>query len=424
MTPEVQEIVRKVVERKAGLMPVDLPPLFENLQSRLDAEWLARELALYETWAKVETDPVFQFSDLDRPSNTNLLVAGISVARIWIRQWHADRTPASGRLLRIAQIAFDLAATELYAGDLFNSAAEKHLRDRLQDGQSALWAVIHETDTFVHYLRLGVQPTPHFLSNSSRPEIDLHWKGKLIPVQCKRKSQGAGHFVARDVMVRLGVAVVRDAKWNDRRVITRMSASERFFPADIDAIRMEVLAIDPHRIVPVQRTINGRQFTFSIQPIEGNITAAEVAKKATDLGVSVGFVVGDQWGDKQSEQFLAAVSLTSDLDDGVRGATLARRTLRSSLDDAARQLSDGPPGIAAIHYFDGALPFDHDRPMPEEIRGMLEKWLNEHPEVRAIRFSAEPDFHSLNANGIAYGLLFDPLRLLPSDFPRGTAQPI
>jgi hypothetical protein len=68
-----------------------------------------------------------------------------------------------------------------------------------------------------------------------------------------------------------------------------------------------------------------------------------------------------------------------------------QRFLRDSVQDEARQLKGGPPGIVVIHYIGPVSDFQQLRPGRKPMRVTMGKTPRTLPRVGAITLSSEPD---------------------------------
>jgi len=66
-------------------------------------------------------------------------------------------------------------------------------------------------------------------------------------------------------------------------------------------------------------------------------------------------------------------------------------SLQRSIEDGARQLEDGPPGIVSIYYADPVRDFEDLCPVPGQMRVFIGKRIDQYPCVGAVILASEPD---------------------------------
>ena len=90
LTPEVRQIVERVVRPEGGLIPTDVPHLRSYLESLFGIDELIIAMDEFQNWYDSESAPVFLLSMLHRPPEVSVLVAGIFAARYWEREYLED----------------------------------------------------------------------------------------------------------------------------------------------------------------------------------------------------------------------------------------------------------------------------------------------------------------------------------------------
>jgi hypothetical protein len=394
MDAKVRELAEAAAQPGGGVNPFDIIYFRPYLEAFFDRAQLDADLALLDAWVPANSDRLFVWHDLDRPPQSNALVAAIWGARRWEVEWQADSTfRPPPTVQRLAQIAVNIAITEIEAGPLFNQGARDQLRTRLHD-PGGVWSLVHETEAVASLTAKGFRCEPHFLENSSRRELTLEWNDQAYPAQCKAKLPGAGRHIRRDLFVRLAASVAHDAKVAGLRRWVRIAAPDGIQWRDIDPIRAAAAMLPERTLQPViVAPTGGRTFVLISRPAEGMITREDAERMAEGWGYYATFALGDPTEDTNVQRLDVVVGVDAE-PDGIPWGTI-----RGSVDDAANQLAGGAPGFALVHTFDphGLWRFGED--LPPWLTVLLISKLAQYPQLLGIQISAEPAFGAPAFNG-------------------------
>jgi len=289
-----------------------------------------------------------------------------------------------GGARRLVNIACSLAVLELHTGQLLDSEAREHLRQRLQ-ATDQVWGVIHELYTFAYFVRKGAEVKPHFLQKSSTQEITVNWHGVVIPVQCKVKQPGSGRLISQDVFTTLAGYIARDARVTGKSLLVRIGSTGTIRQEDVEFLRHKVSNGVGSGMGPALVTHKGRTFTVRSEPLSGQFTYNTVQNYLSNFAFHVGMVIGEPAAGKDIFNAVAVVGIEADPEEK------AWRSLQSSIKDGARQLKDGPSGIVAIYYADPVRDFETLCPVPGRMRVFVGQLVDKFPHVGAVIMASEPD---------------------------------
>lgn len=387
----MDEIIHKIAEEcSQGSGSVDefsLLHLRPYIEGFLDPSWLDTNINKYKTWAKEYSAPTLQRVILHRPIGMNILVAMIWAARSWEEEYLLDHSfrPQNGAKSLIG-ISCSLAILELHSGNYLDSQALKYIQTRLQSTNN-FWGMVHEVNTFAHFIRKGADVEPKFLKPANREEIVVHWREHSIPVQCKSKQRGAGRLIPQDSFVTLAGSIARDAKVARRKLLVRISSTGPIRQQDIDFLRNRISLLGYTNTGPVLVSNGARTFALNIKPISGNITFNSARSYLSNFNFHVGMLIGDPSPDGTGFNVDAVVGIDAHPEDNLR----SWNSLRQSINRGAKQLMDSSPGIVAIHYADPVLDFEALRPSSQPMIAEMAKIMDRYPHLVAIMLSSEPD---------------------------------
>jgi len=317
----------------------------------------------------------------------NVLVAMIWAARSWQKEYSVDPSflPPNGAKSLIG-ISCSLAVLELHCSNYLDSQALKYIQARLQS-TSHFWGMVHEINTFAHFIRKGADVEPKFLRRANPEEIIVHWRGYSIPVQCKSKQRGAGRLIPQDSFVTLAGSIARDAKLASRKLLVRISSTGPIRQQDIDFLRNRISSIG-HTNAGAVLVFNGtKTFAINIKPISGNITVDSARSYLSNFNFHVGMLIGDPSPDGIGFDVDAVIGIDAHPDDSFRSWS----SLRQSIKRGANQLIKGSPGIVAIHYADPVTDFEALRPSSQPMIAEMAKIMGSYPNLVAVMLSSEPD---------------------------------
>ncbi len=387
----MDEIIHKIAEEcsqnSGGIDELSLIHLRPYLESFLDSDWLDASLNRYETWATKYSDPTLQRILLHRPIGMNVLAAMIWAARSWQNEYSLDPSfrPPNGAKSLIG-ISSSLAVLELHSASYLDFKALKHIQDRLQH-TDLFWGMVHEINTFAHFIRKGADVEPKFLRPASPEEIVVHWRGCSIPIQCKSKQRGAGRLIPQDSFVTLAGSIARDAKLVRRKLLVQINSTNHIRQQDIDFLRKCVFSMGYTNAGPVLVSNGTKTFALNIRPISGNITVDSARSYLSGFSFHVGMLIGDPSPDGIGFNVDAVVGIDAHPDDSLR----SWNSLRQSINRAAGQLVNGPPGIVAIHYADPVPDFEALRPGSQPMVAEMARVMDQYPQVVAVMLTSEPD---------------------------------
>ena len=398
-----------------GVNELHLIRLRPYVESFLDPDWLSEELRCYEDWASESSDPTLQAGLLHRPIGMNMLPAAIWASRYWERMHEQDakfRPPAGAK--RLINIACSLAVLELNASGKLDAAAREYLRQRMQ-ASDQVWGVIHECNTFAHFIRAGAPARPEFLKKGSDQEIVLQWKGSEIPVQCKAKLPGAGRVLSQQSFTTLAGCVARDAKLANQKLLVKIGSAGPIRDEDIPFLRDEVLVRLRPGVGPDLVQHRGRTFTIGTEQLAGQFTPSQAEQYLQSFGFYMTMIVGEPGSNGGDYEAQVVVGMQASPEEkpwnSLHESLLGRR-------GAVRQLEGGPPGIAAIHYADPVNDFESLRPRSEPMKVMIGQIVESHPHLAAVILTSEPDLQLPNASGQGrFVVYWGKEWRLPTDFP-------
>ena len=393
MNAEIRAIAEQCSQPKSSVPDLALLQLRPYIEGFLDVNWLNIKLNDYENWASKNSDPFLQRSLLHRPPGFNMVAVSIWAARDWENKYKEEpsfRPPMGAK--RLISIACSLAVLELHAGQLLDSEAREHLRQRLQ-AADGVWGVIHELNTFAYFVQKGAEVKPHFLQKGSPQEITVHWHGVDVPVQCKVKPPGSGRLISQDMFTALACYIARDAKVAKRSLLVRIGSAGTIRQEDVEFLRRQVSNDVGSSMGPALVTHKGRTFTVRSQPLSGQFTGETIQDYLSSFAFHIGMVIG--------EPVLGGNTYSATVVVGIEADPQERpwNSLKRSITEGANQLKDGPPGIVAIHYADPVRDFEALRPGPNPMRVVLGQLMDLLPHVRAVILSSEPDLQLPGAGG-------------------------
>lgn len=384
----MNEIIGSIAEQcshlKSGVNEQALFQLRPYIEGFLDTKWLESELREYQDWASRNSDPSLQRSLLHRPLGFNMLVASIWAARDWENIHKEDSSfglPGGAR--RLVNIACSLAVLELHAGQLLDSEAREHLRQRLQ-ATDQVWGVIHELQTFAFFIRQGAKVEPHFLQKASALEMTVNWHGVVIPVQCKVKQPGSGRLISQDVFTTLAGYIARDARVTGKSLLVRIGSTGTIRQEDVEFLRHQVSIGVGSGMGSALVTHKDRTFTVRSQPLSGQFTYNTVQNYLSNFDFHVGMVIGEPAPGDAGYNAVAVVGIEANLQER------PWNSLKRSIMEGAKQLESGPPGIVAIYYADPVRDFEALRPALEPMNVSIGQLLDSRPQVGAVIMASEP----------------------------------
>jgi len=262
----------------------------------------------------------------------------------------------------------------------------KCIQTRLQS-KDHFWGMVHETNTFAHFIRKGADVEPKFLKPANREEIVVHWRGYSIPVQCKSKQHGAGRLIPQDSFVTLAGSIARDAKLTGRNLLVRIGSTGHIRQQDIDFLRNHVSLMGYTNTGPVLVSNGVRTFALNISPISGNITFDSARSYLSNFNFNVRMLIGDPSPDGTGFNVDAVVGIDARPEDSLR----SWNSLRQSIKRGAQQLMNSSPGIVAIHYADPVADFEALCPSSQLMIAEMDKIMDRYPHLVAVMLSSEPD---------------------------------
>jgi len=394
MNATIHAIAEQCSQPNAGLQEQALLQLRPYIEGFLDTNWLEGELNKYRNWASKNSDPFLQRSLLHRPAGFNILVASIRAARDWESICGVDSSfgpPGGARWL--TRVASSLAVLEHHADHLLDSEARQHLRQRLQEPRQQVWGVIHELHTFAFFVRKGAKVEPHFLRKASSQELTVHWHGVGIPVQCKVKPPGSGRIIPQDVFTDLACRIARDAKASGRRLLVRIGSSGPIREEDVEFLRDQVPKGIGSGMGAALVTNRGRTFSVRSELLSGQFTVETISGYLSSFGFHIGMIVGEPEPAGNVFNAVAVVGIQANLNEKKR----AWYSLLRSIQDGARQLRNGSPGMITIYFADPVRDFEDLCPVPGQMRVLIGKRIDQYPYVGAVIPASEPDLQSPRA---------------------------
>ena len=385
MNETIRSIAEKCSKPGSGVQEQALFQLRSYIEGFLDTNWLEGELKKYDNWALKNSDPFLQRSLLHRPLGSNMLVAAIWATRNWESIYKEDpsfKPPGGAR--RLGNIACSLSVLELHAGQLLDSEAREHLRQRLQ-ATDQVWGVIHELHTFAYFVRKDAEVEPHFLQKSSVQEITVKWQGVAIPVQCKVKQPGSGRLISQDMFTTLAGYIARDARVTGKSLLIRIGSTGTIRQEDVEFLRHRVSNGVGSGMGPALVTHRGRVFTLRSQPLSGHFTLKTVRSYLSNFAFHVGMAIGEPAPDGVAYNAVAVVGIEADPQER------PWNSLKYSIIEGARQLQNGPPGIVAIYYADPVKNFETLCPVSGNMRVFVGHLVDKFPHVGAVIVASEPD---------------------------------
>ncbi|MFA5368138.1 MAG: hypothetical protein WC333_09685 [Dehalococcoidia bacterium] len=387
MQKRIRDIAEQCSQPNVRVNALDLIDLRPYIESFLDPDWLNLKLTEYEKWAKSYSDPLLQRNILHRPLGTNMLIAMIWAARSWEQEYKKDTSflPPGG-VKRLIPIACSMAVLELHASKYLDSDARKHIQQRFQATDNFL-SMVHEINTFAHFIRKDIDIEPKFLKKSSREEIVLHFRGQTIPVQCKNRKPGSGRLISQDSLTNLAGSIARDAKNAKKKLLVRLGSTESIRQKDVDFLRHQVISGVGSGIGPALILHKGRAFTLRTQPILGHFTVDSAREYLSSFNFHIGMLVGDPSPNGLGYNVDAIIGIDANPDDKIR----SWNSLQQSIWRGAKQLKGGPPGIVAVNYTDPVSDFEVLRPGSKPMLQEIAKLIHPLPHVAAVMLSSEPD---------------------------------
>lgn len=387
MNETIRSIAKQCCQPKSGVQEQALFQLRPYIESFLDANWLEGELKKYKNWASKNSDPFLQRSLLHRPAEFNILAASIWAARDSESIYKEDYSfglPGGARWL--INVACSLAVLEYNADHLLDSEARQHLRQRLQEAKKQVWGVIHELHTFAFFVRRGAKVEPHFLQKASLQELTVYWHGVCIPVQCKVKPPGSGRIIPQDVFTDLACRIARDAKASGKRLLVRIGSTGTIREEDVEFLRHQVSKGVGSGMGAALVTNKERTFSVRSEPLLGQFTVKTISSYLSSFAFHIGMIIGEPKPAGNVFNAVAVVGIEADPSE-----KRAWYSLRRSIDDGARQLRKGPPGIVAIYYADPVGDFEDLCPVPGQTKVFIGKRIDRYPNVGAVILASEPD---------------------------------
>ena len=419
------EAMLSVYEMSSILQVVQ--PLRPYLESFVDSQWLAQQLAQYEKWLHENSAFAFATHYTDRPLGSNPLVALLWATRSW-EEYAKARSPEPVSIppavVRLWSVAGSLRTVELLAGGLMDKEARHYLRSCLQSPSvEDVWGTIHQCEAFITFARKGLSPVPCFLRRGANPDIALTWKGTTIPVECKSRRSDGGRFLPADLVIRLAGALMHDAGTLGADRLVRVRVASKLRPDDIEPIRhaaREWLPQIPAHTVGEQIVQSGGGcFTVSASPLTEHL-APEPEDPSSPYVVFAEPTLSLPATASTPARIAAVVRVIARPEP----ERIRRNTLRNPLKRAAEQLDrGGHPGIVALHYFD-ASPL---APSPGELPGWMgqdfDTMLNGHPHVMGVLVSFEPSLAAPGQEGVMSAGWWPYPSRTPVDFPFTSVRP-
>ena len=389
--------IRKIAEQcslpKPRVNELDLVHLRPYVESFLDRHWLQNQLYEYERWGADNSDPFLQRTTLHRPIGFNMLAAAIWAARSWEAIYRGDQSfrPPMGPK-RLGNIACSLAVPELHAGSQLDADSRKYLQQRLQAADQ-LWGVVHECNTFAYFVNKGAVVEAKFLKKGSPEDILLHWNGRNIPVQCKCKMPGAGRAISQESFTTLAGCLARDVKLSGKKLVVRIGSTGPIRPQDVDFLREQVRRGAGAGPGPALVTNDTRTFTVKTEPLEGTTALAEARNNLAEYGFHLSMGIWEPGSNGDAYQAVVVVGIDAKPEEHPWDS------LKASINDGAKQLQGGPPGVVAIHYPDPVTHFEQLRPGRQPMRVHIGRMLETLPHVGAVVLSSEPDLQLPGGGG-------------------------
>jgi len=122
------------------------------------------------------------------------------------------------------------------------------------------------------------------------------------------------------------------------------------------------------------------------RPLHGSFSVDEAKALVESFGCHSTFLFGDPRGQSDGYRLDGLVGID------VEASENTWPTLHRSINDAARQLGEGPPGLVAVHYADPVDDFDTILPRQLPLPVAMACVLAEHPHVAGVLISAEPSY--------------------------------
>lgn len=316
-----------------------------------------------------------------------MLTAMIWAARSWEEAYKKETSfSPPGGAKRLIPIACSMAVLELHAGKNLDSVARNHIQQRLQAADNFL-SMVHEINTFAHFIRKGIDVEPKFLKKASPEEIVLHFRGQPIPVQCKNKKPGAGRLISQDSLTNLAGSIARDAKNASKKLLVRLGSTESIRQQDVDFLRHKVSSGVGSGMGPSLVLHKGRAFTLKTQPILGHFTVVSAREYLSSFSFHIGMLVGNPSPNGLGYNVDAIIGIDANPDDKIR----SWNSLQQSIWRGAKQLKGGPPGIVAVNYTDPVSDFEVLRPSSKPMLQEIAKLIHPLSHVAAVMLSSEPD---------------------------------
>ena len=391
MNNTIRRIAEQCSDPKPRVNELDLVHLRPYVESFLDPHWFWNQLDDYQSWGADNSDPYLQRSLLHRPIGFNMLAAAIWAARSWEDIYRGEQSfrPPMGPK-RLLNIACSLAVLELHAGSQLKSDAREYLQQRLQAADQ-LWGVVHECNILSYFVSRGSVVEARFLQKGSPEDIVLRWNGQDIPVQCKCKMSGAGRAISQESFTTLAGCLARDVRLSGKKVAVRIGSTGTVRSQDVDFLREQVRShIGPGAALVTNDT---RAFTVKTESLVGTTTLAEVRNHLAEYGFHLTMGI---WKPESNDDAYEPVVVV-----GIDAKPEERpwNSLRASIDDGAKQLQAGLPGVVAIHYSDPVIDFEQLRPGPEPMRVHIGRMLETIPHVGVVVLSSELDLQLPGAGG-------------------------
>jgi hypothetical protein len=391
------------------------------IEAFLDPAWLDDQLRHLDRWVERQSAPLAVMQLGDRPLGSNFLVAALWAARHWQAHWRPGAGAFVPTIVKwFTMFAANVAVTELHSQGLLDDEARKHLQDRLQDANQ-VWSFAHECQTFTVFVRAGTNPVPYFLRHASRTEIHTWWNGQLVPVECKAKRPRAGRYISHELFTRLAVAIARDLEATGRRLVVRIRPADpdKVRPEDIEALRRFVgTTARDHEPSPLMHATDGRVYSITTTRTDDTVSSlADASALLRRLQLYAGFVLARPGRGSGAQQVLAVVGVEGIADDPRK----QQNTLRDSINDAATQLAGGPPGLAAVHYFQVNPFFEGREWLPVWAEDLALDTLRRRPQMAGIIITGEPDLSAPDATGRIEAYSTIRWERLPPGYPLGTS---
>ena len=344
-----------------------------------------------------------------------MLVAAIWAARSWEEIYQQDtsyRPPMGPK--RLVAVGCSLAALELHASPLLDTAAREYLQQRLQ-APDQMWGMVHECSTFAYFIQKGFNVEPHFLKKGNPEEITILWDGQEIPVQCKCKMPGAGRAISQESFTSLAGCLARDVKQSGHKSVVRIESTGSVRPQDIDFLRGKVREGVGSGPGPVLVTNDGRTFTVKSEALARSTTIAEARENLAQYGSHLTMGIWEPVEGSNDYEASVVVGIYAEPEE------TPWNSLRTSIRNGAKQLQDGPPGIVAVHYTDPLDNFEQLRPVAEvPMRVQVGRMLETLPHVGAVLLSTEPDLQIPGSGGAGHASIYTGTEWrFPEGFPLG-----